>query len=282
MIRSDEEIMEEIDTRNVYRYGFPAPIPLMPVATYSAPWWSEVVQPHLRGIRTILGSQRVDTETIQVVSRANGGEEESIPTLCVTANEGKGNWFHAIKEIRKHFLSVNLTDLAIEVLDHRIFDDLHTFTILPTETEIISQWSIRRPRVLEFLHGDMPNARWATLNVLHRGVGDTRADCFPTVLLSIPNPSHHVWHEEIYPRLVAICEPHFRLGLLYYSGTMITNSGLAENVSVEDVKSSSLRMGSSCGPTDSESSATLGGGSRTTERAERYRDIWIDKHPCYP
>ena len=187
--------------------------------------------------------------------------EEIVPTLCITATEGTGNWSRAIREIRQHLVSEGLSELAIEILDRRIFYDLHTFPIHPTDTHIIDRWNHYRPQVLTYLRDKVRNAEWATLNVFYRGVGSSpNIECFSTVLLSVPDPSNKIWHEKVYPDINAICSEHFRIETTYYSGKLtIDDDEEAANLSPEDFKRSEILMGSSCSPADTESSGSLGG-----------------------
>jgi hypothetical protein len=260
--RSDEEVVEEIDTELYYRQGWPT-LSVLPLDTVfgANKYFKDYHEVHLPEINLILESQRIESSFIDTCHRVHPGCEpdELTATLLVVSKAGVGSWFHAIKDIRK-YLAKQALDVNIEFIDSRAYPSLPTFTILPSELETITFWSGIREKVITILKSS--EQPWSVVDVFHRGLDKTRQGCPPTVMISSPNPSDAAWKRDIIPTIRRICMPCLHVELLY--GGFVTCLDIRDSeragreLTMEAFKDL-LSMGDSCGPQDGESSGTLGG-----------------------
>ncbi|PGH04333.1 hypothetical protein AJ79_07113 [Helicocarpus griseus UAMH5409] len=117
MSRSDEEIIEEIDRRLLYRYGWPKTMPILPVQTSSVPSQLDPITPQVRTkIQDILDAQRRQgmglsptfpispDKSINVLHRGPGPNKEKYPvTLVMTTHDAISEhwWANVIPALRE-------------------------------------------------------------------------------------------------------------------------------------------------------------------------------------
>jgi len=262
--RSDEEVVEEMDMELEYRQGWPT-LPTLPLLTEYGDveeYFGEHFQAaHVPAIKFILDSQRVEPLMVLPCHRVHPGckPDELTATLLVLSKVGSGSWFHAIKEIRKYLASQAL-DINIEFIDRRAYSGLSSFTILPSETIVISFWLEIREKIIAVLKSS--GQPWSTIDVLHRGLGEIREECSPTIIISTPTTSDTIWKREIIPAIRRFSMPNLQVELLYGSFVACVDeldSEKAGRVLTLKAFQSIISMGTSCGPRGGESSGTLGG-----------------------
>ncbi|KAI9765044.1 MAG: hypothetical protein M1840_007869 [Geoglossum simile] len=271
--RSDEEVVEEMDMELKYRQGWPT-LPNLPLLTEygnTEEYFGEHFHTaHIPTIKSILESQRVEHFLVTPCHRVHTGCEpdELTATLLVLSSVGSGSWFHAIKEIRK-YLAGQALDIAIEFIDRRAYGGLSSFTILPSETKIINFWLMIWERIRTVLNSS--GQPWSTVDVLYRGLGGTREECFPTIIISTSTPSDTAWRTGIIPAIRQISLPHLHVELLYGCFVACVDERDGDKAGrVLTIKSfqNVLSMGTSCGPQDGGGSGTLGG-AITLHRGEQ-------------
>ena len=260
--RSDEEVIEEMDMGLYYRQGWPT-LSVLPLDTEfgAGKYFGDYHEVHLPVINLILESQRIELSFIQTCHRVHHGCEpdELTATLLVVAKVGAGSWFHAIKDIRK-YLAKQALDVNIEFIDSRAYPSLLTFTILSSELGIITFWSEIQEKVITILKSS--GQPWSVVDVFHRGLGETRQECLPTIMISSPNPSDAAWKKDIIPAIRQICMPRLHVELLYGCVIPCLDEQDSERAGREltmDAFKDFLSMGDSCGPRGGGSSGSLGG-----------------------
>jgi hypothetical protein len=283
MSRSDEEIENEIDLRVSYRRGWPVlqvlplgTIPLKDPSTY-LPDYDE----HLQHIRNILEGQRVRALSIQVVYRVHyetSKWDDDAVTLFIPAESGIGNWYMAVRDIRK-YLSKKAIDIAIEIIDPRA-QRISTFAILPSDIHAIELWNGRlRDNVVNIL--ELCGLQWISVNVFHRGLEDSREKCKQTVLISAADASDKEWWDRVLPRLRQICSPHFLVELTYQDQLIFTPNEEAIHAARRLSSKSfgfSIDMGASCGPAGTDASGSMGGMVRLRQGDQDIGTFGISNH----
>lgn len=206
----------EIDDRLSYRQGWPL-LPVLPVRTShgNVPKIYAPSHPHRVEFRKILAAHNVTVQQLEIAHRFNDGKaiNRSTLTLCVLSDSKESfKWADAIQGLRSYIQEKDLT-LAIELIDHRIFRGLYTLPIVSTDVfrDPSHKASDLPPHSLQSLikkhkHGivkmlDESGSPWTSLEFWWRGLGRTREDCTPTVLIGTPVPQKKIWWEQVIPEV---------------------------------------------------------------------------------
>lgn len=104
-------------------------------------------------------------------------------------SDARDKWELAVRALAKYVEDHELR-LKIEVIDHRIMLGAYTLPILSHDpvTKVVEKKRYRVRKVIE-----ESGEQWTSLEFWYRGVGPTRTDCEPTVLIGVDDPGEEVW-----------------------------------------------------------------------------------------
>jgi hypothetical protein len=182
----------ELYHREPHREGAPAPLCYQPCthrpiksSDRLAADWETILRPRvLNIIQEYDISPRAITPIHQLgasSSPVKGGE-----TILISAPSQKhknNNWFLAISDIRRFFVSVGWENLFVEISDYEEIR-LRTWAIRPGE-RIVEQWADIREVLLKQLAVDEA-AALESISIFRRGKSNERTKCPPTIILTAP------------------------------------------------------------------------------------------------
>jgi hypothetical protein len=262
--RSDEEIADEMDTRNLfYRRGWPQ-LPPLPVSTISDGAYKKVNDPEavIEAVTSLCQAQNIDIRDICFAFRVPAVQEpdEDYHTLVVTADLSKNPMTHSLViQIRKLLQQdPRHEEIFIEIIDHRVVYGLYSFAIPPSEEHLLEVWEQVFDIALEEIckHKE----RWTTIEMLYRGLENSAARCPATVVVTSPNAAKDIWIRLILPnihnRILAV-SPFLKVELLCGSSLQIASQGKACDAQYYQKR---VPMGASIGRQDLQSHAGTAGG----------------------
>ncbi|KAH6644204.1 hypothetical protein C7974DRAFT_16474 [Boeremia exigua] len=249
--RSDEEIAEHMDTRNLrYRKGWPQ-LPPLPVADIRDGARNKVHNPQaiINTVETLCQAQRIQPIEIYFAYRVPEvqQEDEKYHTLVLTTDLSKDPLLYSlIIHIRK-FLQQDSRhqEISIEIIDYRAVHGLFSFAIPPSELHLMEVWHPVFDAALEEIH--KRQEKWTTVEMLYRGLEDDAARCQATVVITSPTAAKDVWIMQILPdirkRLQAL-SPSLGVELLCGSSLYINSRGVPPDAQTYEAD---VSMGSSIG-----------------------------------
>ncbi|KAJ4369021.1 hypothetical protein N0V83_006103 [Neocucurbitaria cava] len=192
-----------VDTRLSYRQGSPL-LPVYPVRTSyeNVPKALDIKKDttHLQNFCDILFEHKVSVLKLDIAHRVNKGTPigKTTLTLCVQSEVScSKKWESAIRALHAYISEHDLT-LAIEIIDHRIFNGRFTIPILSYDP--INAFLQKRKHGIVTILNDS-GEEWTSLEFFYRGFGPTRKDCKATVLIGVPGPNKAVWWEDVLPKV---------------------------------------------------------------------------------
>lgn len=257
--RSDEEILDEIDDSVPYRMGWPRPLPVAPVKTVPILDEGRYVSDFgevKKKIWTILDAARVPcmfSPFLAFRSIESCEPTEDDITIVIESSKTQSHWGRPLMEIRK-FLSKRGLDFSIEIIDSNLAHR-GSLTVLPSDP-IVSSWEEDfRPRVLS----NVWPTNWQSINVLHRGTSDDRADCPITLVISAWD-SHNVdmW-QSVMSQISTFWEHEIELLSAENLETMDLDLLRTGSTFTSDAFAGPLQMGASIGLKSEQSAGTCGG-----------------------
>jgi hypothetical protein len=207
-------LLDDIDSRLTYRLGWPL-LPILPVVTTyeNVPKVLSPTSQHIAKFRNILQTHKVPFDKMLVAHRTNPDTQmsKSTLTLCVLITppmsyvSGKAqhinsdsNILKALRALRTYILASSLT-LRIELIDTRAFYGLYTLPILATEQSLTSFIKKKKHGIVQVLKEC--GAEVTSVDFYYRGLGKTRDQCRPTVVVGVLEPNRRVWWEVVMPKL---------------------------------------------------------------------------------
>jgi hypothetical protein len=262
--RSDEEIADEMDNRNLsYRKGWPQ-LPPLPVSTIRDGANNKVNDPVavMEAVISLCQAQNVDIRDIYFAFRVPAVQEqdEDYHTLVVAADLSKDPLTHSlIIQIRKHLQQdPRHEEIFIEIIDHRAVYGLYSFAIPPSEEHLLDVWEQVFDMALQEIckHKE----RWTTIEMLYRGLENSAARCSATVVVTSPTAAKNVWIRLILPnihnRILAV-SLFLKVELLCGSSLQIASQGKASDAQYYQKW---VPMGASIGRQDLQSHSGTAGG----------------------
>jgi hypothetical protein len=235
--RTDEEIADEMDTRNLsYRKGWPQ-LPPLPVSTIRDGANQKVNDPVavIETVNMLCVTYSVEAQNIFFAYRVPEVKElgEDYHTLVVTADLSKDPLTHSlIIQIRK-FLQQDPQheDIFIEIIDQRAVYGLYSFAIPPSEEHLLEVWE----QIFDIALREIckHKERWTTIEMLYRGLENSAARCPATVVVTSPNAAKDIWIRMILPSIynrILVISPLLKIELLCGSSLHITSGGKAVDI----------------------------------------------------
>src|SRR5436190_13762773 len=215
--RFDEELEASIDQRVSYRTGWPAlqVLPLWTLPIKDPLMYLPDHERQIQIIRDILEEQRVRTSGIQVAHRLHyetSRPDDGTATLFITAESGTGNWYMAVRDMRRHLAEQDV-HISIEILDYRA-QSLSMFPILPSHTDTFELWNGGLKDTFIKILG-LSRKKWVSINILHVGLEETRDGCPRTILISAADAADEGWWHTVLPRLRKHCSPNLLVELIH-------------------------------------------------------------------
>lgn len=204
--RSDEEIVEHMDTRNLpHRKGWPQ-LPCLPVKEDRQGARSAVHNPDdmIESVHLVCHQHKLTAIQIYFSFRVPSVREkgENYLTLVVTADlSNDPNLFPLIVQIRKCLQQDSRNErIAIEIIDERVVHGLNTFNIKPRlDGKLIEDWDLVYDTALAIISGH--NERMLTMELLRRGIFDDAEQCPPTLVVTSPTAGKDIWVQTIVPEI---------------------------------------------------------------------------------
>jgi hypothetical protein len=248
--RSDEEIAEYMDDRNLpYRRGWPR-LPPLPVSTVRNGACDLVNNPQsvIETVMVLCQAQNIHPFDIYFAFRAPKVQEpdEDYHTLVVTTDLSKNAMTYSlIIQIRKLLQQDPRHDeMSIEIIDHRVVNGLFSFAIPPSEEHLLGIWEKTFNITLEEIC--KRKERWTTIEMLHRGCENSVARCPATIVITSPTAAKDIWIRAILPdihkRVLAVFP--LTIELLCGSSLHIASQGKVPNV---QLYGKVIQMGASIG-----------------------------------
>lgn len=221
LARSDEEIAEHMDTRNLeYRKGWPQ-LPPLPVSeiTDGARDTVNNSEAVIETVETLCRAQKIDLNSIYFAFRVPAVQQpgENYHTLVVTADLSNDPiLWSLIIQIRQYLQQDSRhQETSIEIIDHRAVHGLFSFAIHWSEEHLLDVWQQVFDIALEEIC--KRKERWITIEILHRGLTDDRAQCPATVVITSPTAAGDIWLNAILPDIhkrVMVLSPSLKIELL--------------------------------------------------------------------
>ncbi|CAO2654502.1 Nn.00g112350.m01.CDS01 [Neocucurbitaria sp. VM-36] len=264
--RSDEEIVEHMDSRNLpYRKGWPQ-LPPLPVSNITNGARNTVNNPEavINTVQTLCQAQRIQPSQIYFAFRVPEVQQpgEQYHTLVVTADLSDDPILYSlIIQIRKYLQQDSRhQEISIEFIDHRVVHGLFSFAISPSEEHLLDVWQPVFDIVLEEIRKQ--KEQWITIEMLYRGLEYDAARCPATVVITSPNAAGDIWVKAILPDIhkrVRVLSPSLNVELLCGSSLQIDSQGESWLPDAETYQQH-VPMGSSIGQRDLKiHSGTAGG-----------------------
>ena len=200
---------EVADTRFSYRTGWPR-LPVLPLQTSflhgTGPLGQEDVRetvvPYFvnigQNIARILIANGVRIENIHLCYRYNRGIPESVrrPTfLCYSDIQKAGQeiekWRRAVRQVVGMFKWRGLNNVAIEIADHRVEQEIRTDVV--DSEEAIDAWRDFAPRIQQYI----AKHEYVTMDVVRRFWIGAKEDAKATVVISAKDANDSSWDDTL-------------------------------------------------------------------------------------
>lgn len=262
--RSDEEIEENMDRRNLpYRKGWPQ-LPPLPVSTITVGARSAVNDAHIiiDKVEVLCNAQNIQASWIFFAFRVpevRQADEQYLTLVVATDFSINPMLFSLIIQIRKLLQQEpQHEEIYIEIIDEYVVGGLFSFAIPPSEEHLLGIWQPVFDIALEEIR--KRKEQWITIEMLYRGMRNDVAKCPATVVITSPTAAADIWIETILPDIhkrIVLISPLLKIELLCGSSLYIASRGVPADVETYQQHPS---MGSSIGQQDLEKySGTAGG-----------------------
>jgi hypothetical protein len=264
MSRSDEEILQEMDTGELsYRFGWPQ-LPPLPLDTIieGARDFVQNGSDILESVKTILEAQRVYAFAVYFAYRVPRDIDvaetlESYHTLVITIDSAvPNNLQQSIIQVRQLLKrNEDTQETFIELIDYRAISGLFTRAVRHHDASVLLAWESASEITMNEL--EKHDAMWLSIEIAYRGLLEHR--CSPTIIITTPTASDGVWRSDIMPalrsRLTSIVP---LLGVEILCGvTLMRTKSTTTNAASYDKNAT---MGASIGiPGDGRHAGTAGG-----------------------
>lgn len=262
--RSDEEIAEHMDNRNLpYRKGWPQ-LPPLPVSQNRQGARSAVHDPDtiIEAVEMLCAVQHVQSANIYFAFRTPQvrQEGETYLTLVIAADlRHEPILFSLIVQIRKHLQQDSRNEeIAIEIIDERVLRGMFTFAISTSEWDLLDIWEQVYGIALTTIGEN--KERFLTMEILRRGLSNDAEQCSPTLVITSPTAAEDVWTNTILPsihRHINALSPGLGVELLCGSMIHLSSGGIPQDIKLYQNR---VPMGSSIGQADLNNHSNTAGG----------------------
>ena len=255
--RPDEATaIRDIDQTDPFRFGFPNPLPALPLETHAVRMLSPICKQFDTieyDVNAILRQREILRPHATFVQRSEPDEEptENDYTILISATKddtmaSNEAWFHAVNDIAGLLLDREL-QFCIELMDPRAVRKNFLSEVGPELTEA---WSHSRINVLGTL-GNGPE--WRTMSLINRG--STQESSVPTVSIGVTKAASHEWQKAKFEAVCAILSPWEVDVALFRSSFWFVNK--KPHFELDQIRLNHIHPGNSIG--SSGQADTLGG-----------------------
>lgn len=250
MSRSDEEVIEELDSRLDYRIGWPKPLPVLPAKLtwiHDQSTYLEGAETVRKTIQNICIANRIALElgSPHLAFRYHYDKTPTAEDITIIVDCRKGSevsWITAAKEIRK-FLKKQDIQYRFELVDLQLCTP-HTHTILRNEP-IVSDWT---NNFKEQIMSVIRKGNWQTVDVFHRGWSSKRDECPITLVVTAWDADHDHWWNDLLPKVKELWPHEVELQSAVLLSTLDPDIQSSARILTMDAIDGPLQMGASIGP----------------------------------
>jgi hypothetical protein len=209
---------QEIDLRLPFRTGWPI-LPVLPVKTWPQEHNYSKLLPDWNLILPALDRVMLENNVL-VVDRflcyRYHKRTDLRPTLLYYSDlqeedQKIENWRQAVRRARDLLQLRNIENIAVEIVDQRVAEEIKTEIILSTEKEVLDAWTKFTPRI----HECLSNHDWLSLDLLHRSWIGAQENVKATVVISAADANESLWWDQTIPALRAILPDFLGIELVY-------------------------------------------------------------------
>jgi len=212
----------DVDTRWTYRTGWPA-LPTLP-AENSEPLYDISFLPKGQTTKSqildILYQNNLHVDAIWFCYRSSKGalETERKRTLLVYSDlREKGQsielWRQIAGAFRDFITQENISDVALEISDIRVTEEIESFAVSHKEKEVLEAWTEFAPRIADCLSEHRRD--WLSLDLLRREWIGAEKDIKATVVICARDTNDAIWWDAIIPALRNLLPAFLGIELCY-------------------------------------------------------------------